>query len=210
MLYEWIYIPNSLLILAIVPFILTIFLFIFLYLLGVPLLPHSFLGGTVLRVPHFALNTTIKPINSLPRQWKKKQIKRAIMEGNKNLIIKYITGEFFDSETIEYAISNGIKAEVICGPKLGSQKIKHELLSLLIHDNLNIFIMQERPPRHVYVIGRNFFLEDPHEPLIPYDSAIIIEDAKDEILTYFNIKFSNMKERCVKANKEVIEKMEVY
>ncbi|HIC92399.1 MAG TPA: hypothetical protein EYP21_10150 [Syntrophaceae bacterium] len=160
--------------LAVGPFALALLILIVMHFLGVPLFPYSLFGKKVRRIPHYSEDTG----ENLVRKWREKIIPK--LEGKK---MKVICGECRDCERIATALAHGLSVELILGKKIWNNASKERIVRLMedYPEKLSIFTLAERPERHGALIGPHFLLEDPHEYNEAYKTAIVVENASEEL-----------------------------
>lgn len=113
---------------------------------------------------------------------------------------------FYDEFKEEYysefklALRNGFTPQVICS--IDTVQRNEELIRELITEypgKIKFYVMEKPPERHASLIGRDLFLEVPHEPGVPYESALGIENPRKEIREHFNQTFEKYKSQAVQV-----------
>jgi len=191
-------------ILAVGPFALTFLILIVMHFLGVPLLPRSVFGKKVRRLPHYSKDRK----TNLTRRWNEKMISKLEQKDE----IKVIYGEGRGWRRIETALKRDLPVEAIIGPNILNEACKEEFVRLMktYLEELSIYILPERPERHASLIGSHFLLEDPHPYNKPYEAAIVVENASEELISHFRTRFEEMKQKVKRATISDIQKMGVY
>jgi hypothetical protein len=202
---------NNSLSLILGPFIIFFIILFFIKILVMPLNPYHAMGKKVERRSHF-IRVNNKQINQ-SRKWKEEKIK----EQGKG-VVRLIYGEFKDNSTPDLALEKGLIVEAVFGPKLLNLEIKKHILKLMnlfgqrddMSCRLFLYIVNRRPERHAVLIGPHLLIEDPHAYFEEYETAIIIEDANDDLIDDFNGYFDMLKSKGKEATIQDIENMKLY
>ena len=193
-------------ILAVGPFALTFLILIVMHFLGVPLFPLSVFGKKVRRLPHFYYSKDGE-INLTHRWYEKKLLKLEQKDE-----IKVIYGECSDCTRIETALKHGLSVEAIIGPIIWEESSKKRIRGLMekYQEKLSIYISPKRAERHAELLGPHFFLEDPHGCDKHYESSIVVENASEELISHFKMRFEEIKEKAKRATISDIQNIKVY
>lgn len=180
---------------AVSPFALAVLILVMMRFVGVPFFPHSIYGKKFRRMPHYK-RTEDGRKESVTQKWRNEMILKLLKEKKiEELELKFIGGELRNQKTIERALEEGFSVEVIFGPKVWNETSKKKFKKLMgdYPERFSVYLLDEKAPRHAYLIGPHYFLEDPHDYCTDYESALTIENAQESLISHFKTKFENMK-----------------
>lgn len=154
--------------------------------------------------------TTNKIINvNTAKKWRRDMIDKIVdRKGEKELFVK--TGEFGAGmiETVKYALERGFKVTAVSGNKTFCES-KDKIIKLLekFPEEFKYYVLGYRPEDHFAIIGKNnLFIEIPHEWDGKINDSLGIEDAYDDILNRFKIKYENtIKTEIKKIDPKIVD-----
>lgn len=89
------------------------------------------------------------------------------------------------------AAKKGHKVEIISGPE--TDATDGEIEELKSNKNITYLKALDRPMAHGVLAGRGLYLEDPHKHLEKYDTALVVENARDDVINSFEKHFKELK-----------------
>ncbi len=93
---------------------------------------------------------------------------------------------------VEYALKKGTDVKFISGePSSLEEKKRLAKLLELYPNNLHFYALPARPEDHFQIIGKNLYIEVPHEPDAKIIKALGITEARNHILKAFYKKFED-------------------
>lgn len=89
------------------------------------------------------------------------------------------------------AAEKGYNIEIISGPE--PDATEEERNKLKSYDNIRYLKAKNRPKAHGVLAGHNIYLEDPHEHGERYETAIVVRNARDDVINSFKTHFEALK-----------------
>jgi len=189
------------------PLSLAALVFASMHFQGIPMSIKSSLGKSVKKVPHFVLKDGER--RSLPNEWRLNLIAKVL--DKKMDKIRAICGECNNIDSIKFALEQGFSVELICGPSVKDETTKGNIRNLLERypNRFSVYILGKRPNYHSTLLGNNILLESVHRYDVPYDKAVLIENANEAHVLHFISQFEYKKPKR-KATIGDVDKMGLY
>jgi hypothetical protein len=120
-----------------------------------------------------------------------------------------IIGEFGKdtNDKVNFALKKGLEVNIISGPLI-NKKYEDNIITLLKNfPNFNMYVTESRPEKHFSIIGKDLFIELPHQINAPATTSFGIKSANEQTFKIFEEEFEKYREKSKKVTIEDIKKL---
>jgi len=114
--------------------------------------------------------------------------------------VKIVCGECSDGirKFAEKAAEKGLNVELISGPTL-KEDVEKEINEMKEKFHINFFKANIRPRDHGVLFRKNMYLEEPHDEGGIYETAMVVKNARDDVIASFERHFNDLKRNSTKT-----------